>query len=74
MCGADSTYAPNGDSRISGVVARSIKHLTPERGEELVGTYLMRRPRADSSINLSSRLSLVSSRFALITHQFITLR
>jgi hypothetical protein len=30
----------------------------------------MRRPCADSAINFSIRLSLVSSRFALTTHEF----
>ena len=39
-----------------------------------VGFHLMRRPAADSSINLSSRLSLVSSCLALTIHQFMVLR
>jgi hypothetical protein len=45
--------------------------LGARRGERL---YNNLRPASDSEISFSNRFFLVSSRFALITHQVVSLR
>jgi hypothetical protein len=50
------------------------KHLDPVGVKNLSDAYRMRRPCSDSSINLPSRLSLVSSCLALTIYQFIIFR